>query len=136
MRGLRALLLRVLLFHETQNSPCSPKVYKPKPFPEVPHFLICPSASHANRSPSSLQSALVGFRVSILSQQLSPSGSGVCCSQPPCSGSGKHVPCDPGSWWGPGRCMTQENDFSIHPSGQQKPATQHSWSQFSFKSLP
>ena len=34
--------------------------------------------------------AFVGFRVTILSQQLSPSGCGVCCSQPPCSGSGKH----------------------------------------------
>ena len=92
---LRALLLRALLSCENHCFPCSPKGYKPKPWPEVPH--ICPSASHANRSPSPLEGALVGFRVTILSQQLSPSGCGVCCSQPPCSGSGKHVLCYTGS---------------------------------------
>ena len=27
---------------ETQNFSCSPEDYKPKPPPEVPHFLICP----------------------------------------------------------------------------------------------
>ena len=45
----------------------------------------------------------MGFRVAILSQQLSPSGSGVPCPQPPCSGSGRHAQCYAGSWWGPGR---------------------------------
>ena len=35
---------------------------------------ICPSAGHANRSPSSLKCALVDFREAILSQQLPPSG--------------------------------------------------------------
>ena len=35
----------------------------------------------------------MGFRVAILSRQLSPSGSGVQCSQPPWSSSGNHVPC-------------------------------------------
>ena len=37
-------------FPKTQNFPCSPKDYKPKPCPEVPHVLICPPASHVNRS--------------------------------------------------------------------------------------
>ena len=55
---LRALLFRALLSHETQNVPCSPKGYKPKPCPEVPHILT-PSAGHANRSPSSLECAPV-----------------------------------------------------------------------------
>lgn len=41
-RTARALLLGVLLFHEIQTCPCSPKGYQPKPCPEVPHFLICP----------------------------------------------------------------------------------------------
>ena len=54
-------------------------------------------------SPSTLEGILVGFRVAILSQQLSPSESGVCCSQPLCTGSGKHVPCYTGLWWGLGR---------------------------------
>ena len=45
----------------------------------------------------------VGFRLAILWQQLSPSGSGVRCSQPPDRGSGKHVPPYTGWWWGPGR---------------------------------
>ena len=48
--------------------------------------------SQLHRLPSSLEGALVGFRVAILSQQLSPSRSGIPCSQPPCSSSGKHVP--------------------------------------------
>ena len=41
----------------------------------------------------------MGFKVAILLQQLSPSGSGVCCPQPPCSGPGKHMLCYTGSWW-------------------------------------
>ena len=73
------------------NFPCSQKGYKPKPCSEVPHILISPSAGHTNRSPSSPEGALVGFRVAILLKQLSPSGSGVCYIQPPCSGSGKHA---------------------------------------------
>ena len=81
----RALLLRALLSHETQSLPCSPKAYKPKPCPEVPHILICPSASHANRSSPSLECTLVGFRVTIPSLWLSPPGSGVHCFQPLCS---------------------------------------------------
>ena len=35
--------------------------------------------------PTPLECALVGFRVTFLSQRLSSSGSGVRCSQPPCS---------------------------------------------------
>ena len=61
------------------------------------------SPPHPNRSPSCLERALVGLRVTILSQLLSPSGPGVCSSQPPSSGSGKHVPRYTGSWWSPGR---------------------------------
>ena len=75
-----------------------------------------------------------GFRVAILSQQLSPWGSGVRCPRPPCNGSGKHVPCYSGSWWSPGRHMSQESDFSICPSLKQKSAAQQS--QFGSKHLP
>ena len=46
--------------------PLLPKGYKPKPWPEVPHVPVCPSASHASRSASSLERALVGSRVAIL----------------------------------------------------------------------
>ena len=116
----RALLLRALLSHKTQSFPCSPKGYKPKPRPEVPHVLICRPASHANKSLSSLECALVGLRVAILSQQLSPSGSGARCSQPPGSGSGNHGPCYTGSWWGPGRPTSQGSGFFIRPSEKQK----------------
>ena len=40
------------------------------------------------------------------------------------------------SWWGPGRQASQESGFFLHPSEKQKPATQHSQSQFSSKHLP
>ena len=40
----------------------------------------------------------MGLRVTIFSQQLCPLGSGVRYSQPPFSGSGKHMPCYTGSW--------------------------------------
>ena len=83
---LRALLLWVLLSHETQNSFCSLKGYKPKPCPEVLHFLICPWASQANRSLSSLECALVSFRATIFLQVLSLSGSGGHNSRSLCSG--------------------------------------------------
>ena len=53
MGVLRALLLRALLSQETQSILCFPKGYKPKPCPEVPKILICPSSSHVNRSPTS-----------------------------------------------------------------------------------
>ena len=43
--GLRALLHRALFSHETQHFPCPPPGYKPEPCPEVPHILICSSAS-------------------------------------------------------------------------------------------
>ena len=78
----------------------------------------------------------MGFRVTVLSQQLSPAGSGVCCPQPPCNGSGKHVLCYTGSRWSRGRHTTQECGFSIHLSDKQKSAIQHSQSQFSSKHLP
>ena len=83
---LRACLLRALLSHETQHFPWAPKGYESKPCLEVPHFLICPPASHTNRSPSSLECALVGFRVAIILHQLSFSGSVVRCSKSPHSG--------------------------------------------------
>ena len=86
MQELRALLLSALLSQENQNFSWSPKDYKPKSCPEVPHFLIRPSASHTNRSPSSLECALVGFRVAIIFHQLSFSGSVVRCSKSPHSG--------------------------------------------------
>ena len=82
---------------------------------KFPVSLICPSVSPAKRSPTSLECTLVGFRVAILSQQLSPSGSGECCSQPPCSGPGKHVPCYTGSRCSPGRHTSHESDFSVCP---------------------
>ena len=119
--------------HKTQNFPCFREGYRPKPCPEVPPVLLFPSASHRNRFPSSLECALLGFRVAILSQQLSPSGSGVYYSQPPCTGSGKHVLCYTGSWWSPERHMSQESSFSVCPSEKQKCSTLHSWSQFSSK---
>ena len=70
-------------------------------------YFICPSASHANRSPSSLACAFVSFRVPIFSQKLSPSASGVCCSQSPCSGPGPvcYALCPQG--WCPGWPMSQ-----------------------------
>ena len=61
-----------------------------------------------------MESTLVGFKITILSQQLSPSGSGLHCSQPPCIGSRKHVPCYTGSWWSPGRHTSQESGFSVY----------------------
>ena len=74
----------------------------------------------------------VGFRVPILFlQQLSPSGSGVRCPQPP--GSGKRVQSYTGSWWSPGRHTSQESGFSIRPSEKQK---EHSRSQSSSKHPP
>ena len=102
--GLGALLLGALLSQEAQLFPCSPPGYKPKTCPRVPHFLICSEAGHANSSPSSPEGILMGFKVIILSQQLSPSGSGVHCPQPPCrSCPGKHMLCYTASWWSPGK---------------------------------
>ena len=72
-----------------------------------------------NRSPS-LECTLLYFRVAILSQQLSPSGSGVRCLQPPCSGSGKQAPCYIGPWWSSGRHTSQESGLSVCPSEKQK----------------
>ena len=72
----------------------------------------------------------------IVWQHLSPSGSGVHCPQPPCSGSGKHVPCYTGSWWSPARNTSQDCGFSGCPLEKPKYATQLSWSQFSSKHLP
>ena len=88
LRAVRALQLWALLSHKTQKFSCSPKDHKPKPCLEVLHFLICPSASHVNKSPSFLECALMGFRVVIFLEQLSSSGSGVCCSQFPCGSPG------------------------------------------------
>ena len=70
----------------------------------------------------------MGFRITILLQQLSPSGSGVNCPQPQCSGPGKHVPCYSRSWCNPGRHVPQENGLSICFSEKQKSAfcIQHS----------
>ena len=72
--------------------------------------------------PHPLWKALRDFRVAILLQQLSPSGSGVHCPQSPCGGPGKHVPCYTGSWWSPGRHGSQESGLSICPSEKQKSA--------------
>ena len=95
--GAESIPARNPLSHERQNFPCSPKGYKPKPCPEVPHVLICPSASHTTRSLSSLKCALVG--VTILSQQLfCPLGSRVCFPQSPYSSPGNPVPCYTVPW--------------------------------------
>ena len=69
-----------------------------------------------------LECALVGFRVTILLQQPSASGSGVCFSQSPCSGLGKHVPCYTQSWWSPRKHMCQDRGLSVHPPEKQKSA--------------
>ena len=68
----------------------------------------------------SLEGALMGLRVTILSQQLSPPVSWACSSQPPHIGSGKHMLCYTGSRCSPGRHMSQWSGFSIHPSEKQK----------------
>ena len=83
--------LRELLLWEPL-SPTRPRIslapQKTDYKPEVPHFLIRPFRAYAgltNRSPSSLECAFMGFRVAISLQQLSLSGSGMRCSQSPCS---------------------------------------------------
>ena len=68
------------------------------------------------------------LRVAILSQQLSPSGSGARCPQPPCNGSRKLVPCYTGSWWSPGRHSPKR---VASPYILQRSRTLHSWSQIS-----
>ena len=88
--------------------PLLPEVYKRFSTPSSVF-----SAGCTNSPPSPLEGAPVGFRVTILSQQLSPSGSGVCCSQPPCSGWGKHAPCYTGSQWSPRMPASQESGFSV-----------------------
>lgn len=85
-----ALLFRALLSVRPRNSLVSQRYTCQNHAQKVPIFLICLSASHTNRSSSSLEGALVGFRVAILSQQVSHSGSGVHCSQPPHSSSGNY----------------------------------------------
>ena len=89
--GMRALLLGALLSHKTQNFSCSPQNYKPKPHPEVPHFLSCPvwSLSQPLNQISTLSGMCAcGSQSHHLLQQPSPSGPGVRCSQPPHSGPG------------------------------------------------
>ena len=133
---LRALLFTTLLFH----SPMRPSTSL------GPHQAI--SQNHMQKFPISLsvlkpavQTGLhplwkVHLWVSELpsshsSSFLQVSGSGVHCTQPPCSGSRRHVLCYPGSWWSPGRHMSQDSDFSVCPSQKQKSVAQYSWSQFS-----
>ena len=82
------VLLRALFFHKIQPSPGSPPGYRPKACPKAPHILICSSAGCANSSPALLEGARMEFHVAILLQQLSPSGSGGRCPQPPRSGPG------------------------------------------------
>ena len=60
-----------------------------------------------NRSPSSLQCALVGFRVALLSQQLSASGSAVHSSQSLSRGPGAECPTQCPRGWSPWRHMPQ-----------------------------
>ena len=119
--GVVALLLRALSSHETQHLPCSSPVYKPKPCPEVPHVIFCSYSGCTNRSlplwkvplwVSELPSAHSHF----LLQDLG------CIVLSLCVMSGKHVPCCPGSWCSPGRYMSQESGFSVHPSENQKSA--------------
>ena len=74
--------------NHAQKFPISLSVFKPVMHTDLHPLLEC---------------ALVGFRVTILWQQLPPSGSGVRYSQPPCSSSGKHVLSYTGSWWSPGK---------------------------------
>ena len=69
-----------------------------------------------------------GFQSRYPPQQPSPSGSGVCCSQLPCSGSGKDVPCYTG-YGGVQGGTCPESGFSVCP------VIQHFRSQFSSKHL-
>ena len=98
------------------------------------------SQNHAQKSPTSLSvlklaaqtdlhlpwNRLLWVSVSILLRQLSPSGSGACCSQPPWSGLGKHVLCYTGSWWGSGRHTFQGSGFSVCPPEKPKYLLSHS----------
>ena len=67
-----------------------------------------------------LEGTLVSFRITILLKQLSPSGSGVLCAQPPFSSPGKHTLSYTVSWWKKERHTSQESVFSVSPSEKQK----------------
>ena len=125
---------RVLLSHETQNFPCLPKGYKPKPCPEVPQYAYL-FLSQLHKQGSSLfgmcscefqnhhpLSAALSFRIWGSYKYMIIKYLNTWCSQPPCSGSGKHVLCCTGSWWSSGRYTSQERAFPICPSRKQKSA--------------
>ena len=81
---LRALLLWAPLTHKIQNFSCSPQNYKPKPGPEFPISLTLSCKQISVLSGMCTH----GLQSRIFWQQLSPSASGVRCSQSPCSSPG------------------------------------------------
>ena len=126
--ALGSLLLRALLFHETQHFPCSPPGYKQNHVQKFPisSFFLKPAVQTGlhpiwnvllwvSESPSSHSSTLLqdlGCAVLSLHVVL-------------------HMPCYTGSWWSPGRHMSQDSGFPMHPSEKQKSEAQLPWSQFS-----
>ena len=114
---LRALLLRALFSHKTQHFPCSPPAYKSEPCPEVPHILKLAA-----------QTGLHPFWKALLWVSESPSSCTISLLQDlgyiflslHVMVQGKHVPCYTGSWWSPGKQMSQQSGFSVPPSEKQK----------------
>ena len=98
--------------------------------PQIPHILIF---SAAQNSPSPLGITLMGFRVPILSQQLSASGSGVHWSQSLCHGPGNiyHITLGHGGVQG-GTRPKRVASLNI----LQRIRSLHSWSQFRSKASP